>query len=125
MENLSKIKSFKDLVVWQKGHELVLLIYRVTKDFPKSERFGLVNQLRRAAVSITSNITEGFYRGSYREKQYFYLLARGSLGEVQNQLLISRDISYLNLDKFNEISQKSVEVHKLLNGLIRGCKDRI
>jgi four helix bundle protein len=125
MENLSKIKSFKDLIVWQKGHELVLLIYRITKDFPKSESFGLINQLRRSAVSVTCNINEGFYRESYLEKKRFYLIARGSLGELQNQLLISRDINYLNLDKFIEISQKSVEVHKLLNALIRGCKSRI
>jgi four helix bundle protein len=125
MEEIAKIKSFSDLIAWRRGHELVLFIYQITKIFPQNEQFGLVSQMRRAAVSITSNITEGFYRGSYKEKKHFYLSARASLGELQNQLLISRDIKYLNLDKFTEISQKSVEVHKLLNGLIRGCQRMI
>lgn len=77
-----KIKSFTDLTVWKEAHELVLLIYSLTKDFPKEELFGLVTQIRRAVVSITSNIAEGFSRNSYKEKAQFYAMALGSLTEV-------------------------------------------
>jgi len=87
-----KIKSFMDLDAWKEGHRLVLEIYQITKKFPREELFGLTNQLRRAAVSFTSNIAEGFSRNSYKEKLQFYSMALGSLTEIQNQLLISRDI---------------------------------
>ena len=87
MKNNPKIKSFTDLQVWQEGHKLVLLIYKVTKKFPKEELFGLTNQIKRAGVSITSNIAEGFSRQSYKEKLQFYYMSLGSLTEIQNQLL--------------------------------------
>lgn len=76
-----KIKSFTDLNVWKEGHKLVLQVYKLTKEFPKEELFGLTNQIRRAAVSITSNIAEGFSRHSYKEKLQFYSTALGSLTE--------------------------------------------
>jgi four helix bundle protein len=124
MENLTKIKSFNNLLVWQKAHQLVILIYQETKLFPKDEQFGLTNQMRRSAVSITSNIAEGFYYQSIKTKIKFYVIARASLGELKNQILISRDIKYLNSDKFNLINQKIIEVHKLLNCLISSCRKR-
>lgn len=96
MGNVQKIQSFTDLYAWQAGHKLVLSIYEVTQKFPKEELFGLTNQLRRAAVSITSNIAEGFSRSSYKEKSQFYSMALGSLTEIQNQLLIAKDIKYLS-----------------------------
>jgi len=121
----SKIKSFTDLNAWKEAHKLVLLIYQITRNFPKEELFGLVNQIRRAAVSITSNIAEGFSRSSYKEKAQFYAVALGSLTEVQNQLLIARDLGYITKDKFIEIANMTVTVNKLLNGLIKKSKTMI
>lgn len=118
MEN-AKIKSFTDLVAWQEGHKLVLEIYKITKNFPKEELFGLSNQIRRAVVSITSNIAEGFSRKSYKEKLQFYCIAQGSVTEIQNQLLIARDVNYLDNEKFQKIAEHTVVVHKLINGLIK------
>lgn len=90
-----KIAAFTDLDAWKEGHQLVILIYMLTKQFPRDEQFGLTSQIRRAVVSITSNIAEGFSRNSYREKLQFYSMALGSLTEVQNQLLIAKDVGYL------------------------------
>lgn len=120
-----RIKSFTDLDVWKKGHELVLEIYKLTQDFPKEEQFGLTNQLRRAAVSITSNIAEGFSRISYKEKVQFYSMSLGSVTEVQNQLLIAKDISYLSSQAFTQVAEITVVVNKLLNGIIKKSKTMI
>lgn len=120
-----KINSFKDLNAWKEGHSLVLMVYKTTKEYPKDELFGLTNQMRRAAVSITSNIAEGFSRQSYKEKVQFYSTAQGSLTELQNQLIISKDIGYINNNVFSEIDAKSIVVHKILNGLIRSSKSFI
>ena len=117
------IKSFTDLVAWQEGHKLVLMIYEMTKDFPKDEQFGLTNQIRRATVSITSNIAEGFSRQSYKEKAHFYATSLGSLTELQNQLLVARDVGYINQEKFILIANQSVFASKLLNGLIKSSRN--
>lgn len=114
-----KIKSFTDLRTWQLGHKIVLEVYKVTKAFPKDEMFGLISQLRRAVVSFTSNIAEGFSRQSYKEKIQFYHTALGSLTEVQNQLLVARDIGYLAKEKFQELASLTVELNKMTNGLIK------
>jgi four helix bundle protein len=124
-QKTNKINNFQDLNAWKNGHQLVLEIYRVTKKFPREEIFGLTNQLRRAAVSITSNIAEGFSRNYYKEKVQFYHQALGSVTEVQNQLIIAKDISYLTLDEFNEIFELTVCLHKIQNGLIRKSKEII
>ncbi len=116
------IKSFTDLEVWRKSHTLVLMTYTATKKFPKDELFALVSQMRRAAISITSNIAEGFSRQSYKEKVQFYSMAHGSLTELQNQLLIAKDVGYLEKDMFNKISLQSVDVHKLINAFIKKTK---
>ena len=113
----TKIKSFTDLNAWKEGHKLVLSIYKVSDDFPSKEMFGLISQMRRAAISITSNIAEGFSRNTSKDKCQFYLIAQGSLTELQNQLLISRDIGYLNNESFHEIANQTVIVNKLINGL--------
>lgn len=112
-----RIKSFVDLYAWQEGHKLVLMIYKETENFPNKEMFGIVNQMRRAAVSITSNIAEGFSRNSDKEKYQFYNISYGSTTELQNQLIISRDVGYLSHDKFNAIAEQIIKVLKLLNGL--------
>lgn len=115
-------RSFTDLIAWQEGHKLVLAIYAKTKDFPKEEIFGLVNQLRRAAVSITSNTAEGFNRKTEKDKLHFYTMAIGSVGEVQNQLLIARDVQYLKQENFSKLAEQSVTVHKLLTGLMKSIR---
>jgi four helix bundle protein len=119
MEVKQKIQSFTDLIAWREGHKLVLDIYASTKVFPKEEMFGLTNQIRRAVVSITSNIAEGFNRKSTKDKTHFYVMAHGSVAEVQNQLLIARDVQYLNKTEFSRIANQTVLVHKLLTGLIK------
>lgn len=119
------IKNFTDLDAWKEGHKLVLIIYKITKNFPKEELFGIISQMRRCAVSITSNIAEGFSRQSYREKLQFYSIALGSITELQNQLLVSRDVEYITNDQFDNIVEQSVKTHKITNGLIKGCKSII
>ena len=114
-----KIKSFTDLRAWQEGHKIVLMVYKETKNFPKEEQFGLTNQLRRASVSITSNISEGFSRNSGKEKAQFYSMALGSLTESQNQLLIAKDLGYISTENFKNIADQTVTVSKLINGLIK------
>ncbi len=123
IKNKTTIKSFTDLNAWKEGHKLVLTIYEITKSFPKEEVFGLISQMRRCAVSITSNIAEGFSRQSYKEKVQFYSMAQGSVTELQNQLIIARDISFIEKDKFQEIALQSITVHKIINGLIKSSKN--
>jgi four helix bundle protein len=120
MEN--KIKSFTDLHAWQRSHELVLQVYSVTKNFPREEQFGLIDQIRRAGVSITSNIAEGFSRKSKKEKSQFFYMALGSLTELQNQLLIARDLKYITNIEFKDLADQTVIVSKLLNGLIKSSR---
>ena len=123
--NTTKIKSFTDLNAWKEAHELVLYVYQLTKNFPKEEQFGLTNQIRRAIVSVTSNIAEGFSRNSYKEKSQFYSIALGSVTEAQNQLLIARDLGYITKDVFLIAADKTIIVNKLLNGLIKKSKTMI
>jgi len=114
-----KIQSFTDLIAWQEAHKLVLMIYIETKKFPREELFGLVNQMRRAVISITSNIAEGFSRRSNKEKTQFYYLSQGSLTEIQNQLIAAKDIGFMNEEIFNQIYDQSIRVNKLINGMIK------
>jgi four helix bundle protein len=105
-------KSFEDLLVWQKAHQLVLAIYRVTRSFPIDERFGLASQLRRAASSITANIAEGFRRDSSRDKARILNIAEGSVAETHNFLILARDLGYIAADFGGD---EVIEVGKLLN----------
>jgi four helix bundle protein len=118
------IQTFRDLDAWKLGHELVLKIYSASRLFPKEEMFGLTSQLRRSSVSITSNIAEGFGRDSFKDKIHFYVMARGSLTELQNQLIIAKGIEILPQTQFEELEQLSIEAHKVLNGLIRSLRNR-
>lgn len=122
MQEPKTIKSFTHLEVWKEAHKLVLFIYQLTKNFPKEELFALVVQIRRASVSITSNIAEGFSRSSWKEKIQFYYIALSSLTEVQNQLLLSRDLGYMTRENFKQSAEQSVKVQKLLAGLIKKAK---
>jgi four helix bundle protein len=123
MENQDKkIKSFTDLDAWREAHRLVIMIYKMTEKFPKSELFGLTSQMRRCVLSISSNIAEGFSRQSFKEKLHFYFMSLGSNTELQNQLLVARDVGHLGNNDFKKIAEQSVRVNKLINGLIKKCK---
>ncbi|MEX1995599.1 MAG: four helix bundle protein [Candidatus Saccharimonadales bacterium] len=117
-----KIKDFTDLNAWKEGHKLVIMVYSTTKTFPKDEVYGLTSQIRRAAVSITSNIAEGFGRRGYKEKIQFYYHAQGSLIELKNQLLVSRDVGYLSKPDFDKLTLQAQTAHSLLQGLITKSK---
>lgn len=121
---VSKIRSFTDLIAWQKGHVFVIQIYRLTREFPREEMFGLTSQLRRSAVSITANIAEGFVRRSYKEKIQFYLIAQSSLAESQNHLFIGHDLGYIKDDLFKKIYADSHELNKIIQGLIKVSRTR-
>ena len=118
-----KIREFVDLYAWQEAHKLVMLVYRTTRSFPREELFCLTDQMRRAAISITSNIAEGFGRRGYKEKIQFYYLAHGSLTELKNQILLARDIGYMNENDYKTIFQQTTTAHKLLQGLLKKSKE--
>jgi four helix bundle protein len=118
-----KITTFTDLITWTEAHKLVIEIYKITKLFPKSEMFGLANQMRRTAVSITTNIAEGFGRYSLREKIRFYYISKGSITELKNQLLIARDVKIMTEKQFEEINMLTSAANKLLQGLISKTKE--
>ena len=110
--------SFKDLKVWQRSRVLTVRIYSVTKSFPKEEQYGMTNQIRRAAVSIPSNIAEGHRRASDKEFIQFLKIARGSLAEVETQIIVAGDLQYVDVPTVEEISREIEEIGKMINGLI-------
>jgi len=118
---MSQIKNFTDLNTWKEGHKLVLLIYKFTESFPKYEIYGLTNQIRRSAVSITSNIAEGFARKTTKDKCHFYSISEGFLKELQNQLLIAKDIKYLEDKNYVVVISQLEIVGRLLFGLKKIC----
>lgn len=124
-ENKNAIRGFKDLHVWQDAHALVLLIYKATRSFPKEEQFGLTSQLRRAASSVTANIAEGSGRFHYKERIRFYHQARGSLVEVENHVILSKDLAFLSQKETDEILSLCSTVAKQLNGLIKATGKQI
>ena len=111
-----KLERFEDLTVWQKAHELTLKVYRVSARFPREEQFGLVSQMRRAAVSVPANIAEGFKKRGGRDKAKFYNISQGSLEELRYYLILSRDLGYTT--NTNEIDAGLDEVGRMLHGLI-------
>ncbi|MCU0653481.1 MAG: four helix bundle protein [Candidatus Pacebacteria bacterium] len=119
------IKSFTDLLAWQEGHKLVVELYKTLKKFPKEELYSLTDQMKRAAISITSNIAEGFGRQTYKEKTNFYYQAQGSLTELKNQILIAKDVDYLDQSDFDQLVCRINIVHRLLQGLIQKTKSFI
>ena len=108
-------RSFEQLVVWQRGHELVLSIYNVTKKFPREEIFSLTDQLRRAASSVTANIAEGFGKISTRDKLRFYNMAQGSLEETRNHLILAHDLHYITEEESRLLNDKARLVSIMLN----------
>jgi len=116
---MGKIAKFSDLDAWQEAHILVDLVYKLTDKFPRSEVYGLTSQLRRAVVSITANIAEGFSRFHYKDRLRFYYDARGSLSEVQSELLDALKVGLINQFALGRVWPQTERVHLLLGGLIR------
>jgi four helix bundle protein len=112
------IKSFRDLIAWQKAMELVVHVYQATESFPQREMFGLVNQMRRAAVSVPSNIAEGQGRLGTKEFRQFLGIARGSLQEVLTQIEIARRLEFLTGDASASLDERACEVARIVNGLL-------
>lgn len=117
------IKTFKDLLAWQKSHELVIATYKLLEFLPIGEKFALSNQMKRAAVSITSNIAEGFSRKTVKDKAQFYQTSLGSLTELESQIILAVDLDYISKDAWENIQSLVVETSKLLNGLIKATRD--
>ena len=117
-------KSFTDLIVWQKAHEFVLEVYKVTRDYPMEERFALCSQFQRAAVSIPANIAEGYKILNKADKLRFLNISQGSLEECRYYIILSRDLSYISVKTNNELTGTLEEVSKLLNSYIRGVMSK-
>ena len=110
-----KSNTFQSLIVWEKAHIFVLSIYKRTKSFPDDERFGLTSQLRRASISITANIAEGYRKISKKDKLRFFNVSQGSLSEVFNYLILARDLNYISTDEYDKFEEELQAIDKLLN----------
>ena len=117
------VRNYRQLVVWQRAMDLVEGVYRATADFPREELYGLTGQLRRAAVSIPSNIAEGQGRGTATELIRFLRIAHGSLREVETQVLIAQRLTYLTQDRADGLLALAAEVGRLLNGLMKSLRE--
>src|SRR5690625_4733582 len=120
-----QMKTHKDLEVWKKAVNFVTDLYKLTQDFPKEELYGLTSQMRRAAISIPSNIAEGSARQGNKELVQFLYIALGSVVELDTQLIIARNLSYINEEKFIQLIVKLEEIAKMLNGLINYRKTKL
>jgi four helix bundle protein len=116
------VRSYKDLKVWQVGCELVKSVYKVSSLFPREELYGLAQQIRRAVVSVPSNIAEGYGRGSSSDYLRFLRIARGSSYEVETQLILGRNLDFCDDNQYQSISAQIVECSKMLQGLIKSIE---
>ena len=112
------IKTYKELIVWQKSIELVLEVYSLTADFPESEIYGTTSQMRRAVVSIPSNIAEGYGRRSIKSYSQFYAISYGSALELETQIIIAKRLNLASKEKFSKAENLLIEVSKMLNSMI-------
>lgn len=118
------MKNFKELLIWQRSHQLVLEIYLVTKSFPKEELFGLTSQMRRSSASIPTNIAEGCGRNSDAEMSRFLVISQGSAAELEYQIILSKDLSYISLETFNKLSLELTEIRKMINTFMQKIRLR-
>ena len=116
------LKSYKELIVWQKAYKLTIDIYKITEKFPQREQFGLSSQMRRCVVSIVSNIAEGCQRQFTREYVQFLSIAFGSCSELETQLMIARDLKFLTEEEFKQPASLLDEIGKMLNVLMQRLK---
>lgn len=116
------ITSYQQLIVWQKSFDLAIKVFKITGDFPKSELYGLVSQMRRCSVSIPSNIAEGYMRGYRQEYLQFLRTSFASGAELETQLLLAKELKFLNVNDFEEVNSLLIEVQKMLNKLISSLK---
>ena len=116
---MSSLKSYRDLLVWQKAIDLVTEAYRATAAFPKSETYGLTSQIRRAATSIPANIAEGYGRGSRKEYVQFLIVAQGSLKELETHFIVAEKLSYLTASQTERVLSQTDELGRMLGSLIR------
>ena len=119
---MGRILHFRQLEVWRESHQLVLMVYQVTKGFPGDERFGLVSQMRRAAVSVSANIAEGFKRRGIQDKIRFYNVSEGSLEELKYFFILSKDLGYIPSN--DDLMTQAETAGRLLNGLIASTERR-
>lgn len=117
------MKSYRDLIVWQKSMDLVTLIYKLTLKLPENEKYGLSPQIKRSAISIPSNIAEGYGRNYRKDYSRFLQIARGSLFENQTQLEIAVNLGFIRVEDLAEIKELSIEVEKMLNSLIKKLEE--
>ena len=117
MEN-TKLKSFKDLEVWRKAADLAVSVYKITEKFPRSEIYGIINQMRRAVISISSNLAEGFKRNHGKEKLQFYNVAYASSSELESQIEVSYKLDFLSEIDYKKLILRITEIGKMINGLI-------
>ena len=121
---MGKIESYQDLEVWKQTKDLVRIIYQLTKTFPKEEQFGLTNQIRRAAVSIPTNIAEGCGRNHSKDSIQFFFISRGSLYEVETQIILAHDLGFISSQEQESIILKIKSCKRLLNGFINYFQKR-
>ncbi|MBU2525436.1 MAG: four helix bundle protein [Bacteroidetes bacterium] len=121
---MSEINSFKDLLVWQKGIELVKAVYEVIDKMPQEELFGLSGQIKRSVISVPSNIAEGWGRNSTLSYINFLKISRGSLFELETQLIIAKELEFISSDALNKIDKLIHELSKMLNSLIKNIKNK-
>ena len=119
-----EMSTHKDLIVWKKSIEFVTEVYKITSTFPSEEKFGLVSQLRRASVSIPSNIAEGAARNHDKEFIQFLSISLGSASEIETQLIIALNLNFISEDMFNELNLENMEIKKMLSGLIKSIKNK-
>lgn len=118
------INSFTDIRAWKLSKDLAVETYKVTESFPKSEIFGITSQMRRSAVSVASNIAEGFGRYSNKDQEHFYIMASGSLYELKNQIIISNELGFIENNVFEKLINNINTTHKTLNAFIKAHKAR-
>lgn len=120
---MSKIKTFQELKVWQKSHEMVLLIYKTSEKFPKSELFGITSQISRSAAAVSANIVEGFRRSSLKDSLHFYNIAEASLEECKYHLLLARDLGFFDMKVYAEVFNLTEETGRLLTRWIQSQRN--
>ncbi len=120
-----KISSFTQLRAWQEARQLAGDVYRLSQAFPPEERFGLTSQIRRSSISVAGNIAEGFSRNSPKDKSQFYMIALGSLTETLSHGYIAYDLKYISEEKLRLLEQKTTDLHKMINGLIKSAQKRM